>query len=293
VILRRSFQAMGTDVELFLVAEPGPLSEALLDGAEQEFERLEALLTRFRPESELSTLNRLGRIHASDDLLLVTELALEARERTGGRFDPTVHDALVAAGYDRTFAEIAPEGRSTPAPGGGACGGAVTVDREHGTIELEHGVHLDFGGIGKGYAVDRAATILSEAGAALVDAGGDIATIGRPDALGWRIGVETADSTITLMLEDGALATTGRDRRRWRRDGEEHHHVIDPSTGRPAATDLLRVTVVASTAVEAEILAKALFLAGQHQAVAEAETLGLQSILVTDDGRTVFAGGIA
>ena len=58
MILRRSFRAMGTDVELFLVAEPGPLAEAVLDGAEQEFERLEALLSRFRPDSELSALNR-------------------------------------------------------------------------------------------------------------------------------------------------------------------------------------------------------------------------------------------
>jgi len=291
VIQRRRFRAMGTDVELFLVAEQGPLAEAVLDGAEQEFERLEAILSRFRPESELSTLNRLGRIQASDDLLTVTELALEARERTAGRFDPTVHDALVAAGYDRTFAEVAADGPSAPASG--PCGGRVMVDREHGTIELEPSVHLDFGGIGKGYAVDRAAVILSEAGPALVDAGGDIATTGRPDALGWRVGVETAEGTIALALEDCALATTGRDRRRWRRDGEERHHVIDPSTGRPAATDLLRVTVVGSTAVEAEVHAKALFLAGEDDAAAEAEALDLQSILVTEDGRTVMAGGIS
>ena len=291
MILRRSFRAMGTGVELFLVAEPGPLAEAVLDGAEQEFERLEALLSRFRPDSELSSLNQRGRVQASDDLLTVTELALEARERTAGRFDPTVHDALVAAGYDRTFAEVAPDGPSAPA--GGPCRGTVNVDREHGTIALGPGVHLDFGGIGKGYAVDRAATILAEAGPALVDAGGDIAAIGRPDALGWRIGVETSDGTIALALEDAALATSGRDRRRWRRDGEERHHIIDPTTGRPAGTDLLRVTVVASTAVEAEVLAKALFLAGEQAAAAEAAALGMPCVLVTDDGRTVMAGGIA
>ena len=291
MILRRSFRAMGTGVELFLVAEPGPLAEAVLDGAEQEFERLEALLSRFRPDSELSSLNQRGRVQASDDLLTVTELALEARERTAGRFDPTVHDALVAAGYDRTFAEVAPDGPSAPA--GSPCRGTVTVDREHGTIALGPGVHLDFGGIGKGYAVDRAATILAEAGPALVDAGGDIAAIGRPDALGWRIGVETSDGTIALALEDAALATSGRDRRRWRRDGEERHHIIDPATGRPAGTDLLRVTVVASTAVEAEVMAKALFLAGEQEAAAEAAALGMPCILVTDDGRTVMAGGIA
>jgi len=291
MILRRSFRAMGTDVELFLVAKPGPLAEAVLDGAEQEFERLEALLSRFRPESELSALNRSGRIHASDDLLTVVELALEARERTSGRFDPTVHDALVAAGYDRTFAEVAPDGPS--APPAGPCGGGVILDRSRGTIGLEPGVHLDFGGIGKGYAVDRAATILAEAGPALVDAGGDIAAVGRPDALGWRVGVETGDGTIALALEDGAIATSGRDRRNWRRNGEERHHVIDPATGRPAATDLLRVTVVGSTAVEAEVLAKAFFLAGERAGAAEADALDVPCVLVAADGRTVLAGGIA
>ena len=95
---RHAFRAMGTEIEL--------LGDGGFELAEAEFHRLEAQLTRFRPESELSRLNRDGCIDASPDLLRVVELALDARERTDGRFDPTVHDALVAAGYDRTFAEV-------------------------------------------------------------------------------------------------------------------------------------------------------------------------------------------
>lgn len=281
MIQRRSFHAMGTDVELFLAAVPGAAADQSLAAAEAEFERVEALLSRFRDDSELSELNREGRIEAGDDLLAVTELALDARERTGGRFDPTVHDALVAAGYDRTFESVAPDG---PAAAVAArCGGRVRVDGR--TIELEPGTRLDFGGIGKGYTVDRAAAILSAAGPALVDAGGDIAAVGRPDAFGWRVGVER----MTLALENAAVATSGRDRRRWRRDGQERHHLIDPVTGRPAETDLLRVSVVADTAVEAEVLAKSLFLAGERAALAE----GVRAVLVTADGRTVIAGGLA
>ena len=291
MILRRSFRAMGTDVELFLAAEPGPAADAALYAAEREFERIEALLSRFRPDSELSALNRDGRIAAGEDLLTVVELALDARERTGGRFDPTVHDALVAAGYDRTFDEVARDGASADV--GGRCGGGVTLDRARGTIELEGGVHLDLGGIGKGYTVDRSAAILSSAGPALVDAGGDIAAVGRPDALGWRVGIETAEDTLTLALEDAAVATSGRDRRHWRRDGEERHHLIDPQTGRPADADLVRVTVIERTAVEADVLAKSLFLAGEAGATAEAAALGLPCVLVTADGRTVIAGGLS
>jgi FAD:protein FMN transferase len=282
VIERRAFRAMGTDVELFLAGEPSATAAALLDSAEREFERLEALFSRFRPNSELSELNRSGRIAASEDLLEVVELALDARERTGGRFDPTVHDALVAAGYDRTFDELVRDGASDETAA--RCGGAVTVTGR--TIELEPGFRLDLGGIGKGYAVDRAAAFLAVAGPALVNAGGDIAALGRPDELGWRVGIETGGDPITVALEDAAIATTGRDRRRWRRNGRERHHVIDPATGRPAETDLLRVTVVAPTAVEAEVLAKSLFLGGERDAAATA-------VLVSEDGHTAFTGALA
>ena len=209
---RRGFHAMGTEISLLLAAEPGPEAEAALSAAEHEFERVEALLSRFRPDSELSELNREGRIEASDDLLSVVDLALDARARTGGRFDPTVHDALVAAGYDRTFEEVSPDGSSEPVSV--RCGGGFRV--ADGVIELDPDTHLDLGGIGKGYTVDRAGAILSSAGPALVDAGGDIAARGRPDALGWRVGIETAEDMLTLAVEDAAVATSGRDRRRWR-----------------------------------------------------------------------------
>ncbi len=272
---RHTFSAMGTEVELLLDAEPSAESDAALRRGEREFERLEALLSRFRPDSELSALNRSGSLEAGDDLVAVTRLAVEARERTQGRFDPTVHDALVAAGYDRTFAEIVPGG---VAGGPRRCGGAVTVDGRR--IEVEPGFRLDLGGIAKGYAVDRAARILGTAGPCLVNAGGDLACTGRP----WPVGVQTADGQITLELENGAIATSGRDRRRWRRDGGETHHLIDPATGMPAETRLLRVTVVASTAVEAEVLATSVFLGAPAAGPA---------VLVTEDGETVYTGGLS
>jgi thiamine biosynthesis lipoprotein len=258
---------------------------------EAEFRRLEALLSRFRPDSELSALNRLGSLVAGPDLATVTRLALDARERTRGRFDPTVHDALVAAGYDRTFDEIEDDGAGARGARA-ACGGAVAVDEASGLITLGPGTHLDLGGIAKGYAVDRACDLLSIAGPCLVNAGGDLAVRGVPRSGSWPIGLETGDGEATVPLERGAMATSGRDRRRWRSAGEERHHLIDPATGRPAASDLVRVTVVAATAVEAEVLAKSLFLAGELAALAEARALGLPCALVTDDRRTIWTGGM-
>lgn len=274
-MLRLSFKAMGTDIELLLDAEPGERAERALASAAAEFERLEQIMSRFRPDSELSRLNRDGRIAgASHDLVQVVELALAARETTGGRFDPTVHDAVVAAGYDRTFEEI-PGDSVSPSAAAARCGGAVRV--EGLTVELEPGIRLDLGGIGKGYAADRAAELLALAGPCLVNAGGDLTVRGGS----WPVGV--ADG-LTLELTRGAIATSGRDRRRWTRAGEELHHLIDPTTGRPARGDLLRVTVVADSAAEAEVAAKAAFLGAE---------VDMPRVLVTVDGRTILAGGLA
>ena len=277
MINRRMFHAMGTEIELLVDAEH---AERSLDAAELEFHRLEALLSRFRDDSELSRLNRDGSIEPGRDLARVVELALEARDRTSGRFDPTVHNALVAAGYDRSFEQLPAEGDTAPPPPA-----ARGVWLRPGRIELEPGVQIDLGGIGKGYAAERAAELLALAGPCLVNAGGDIAIRGGS----WPVGVEH----ITLQLDSGGLATSGRDRRRWQRGGRELHHLIDPATGEPSETDLLRVTVVAADAVDAEVAAKSLFLAGSKRAAAEANAEGMPAVLVTEDVRTLLAGGLA
>src|SRR5215217_4784460 len=184
---RHVFHAMGTEVETIVEAADESTAVRALVAVEGEFERLERVLSRFRPDSALSRLNRDGRIDGVPDLARVVELALAARERTEGRFDPTVHDALVAAGYDRTFDEVGDRPRDAAA-WGRACGGGVRVDGDR--IELDPGVHLDLGGIGKGYAAERAADILAPHGPALVNAGGDVAVRGRPRAGSWAVGLD-------------------------------------------------------------------------------------------------------
>jgi thiamine biosynthesis lipoprotein len=269
MIQRHSFHAMGTDVECLVDGD----ARSRFAAVEAEFERLEALLSRFRPESELSRLNSAGELEAGPDLVAVTGLALAARERTGGLFDPTLHEAVVAAGYDRSF-ELVEDGG--PAAAGPRGGGAVTIDGS--TIRLAAGVKLDLGGIAKGYAVDRGVAILASAGPCLVNAGGDLAVAGGA----WPVGIDGAD--MTLELSSGALATSGRDRRRWNRGGVEQHHLIDPATGLPAASEILRATVAAPSAVEAEVLAKVAFLAGSVDA---------PHVLVTAGGRVVVGGGLS
>lgn len=293
MIQRYSFPAMGTRVELLLEAPPGARAVASLAIAAAEVHRLEALLSRFRPDSELSRLNVAGRLAVGDDLLRLTHLALAARERTAGAFDPTVHHALAAAGYDRTFELVragAPEAQAADVT---PCGGGVTIDAAAGVVELEPGYALDLGGIAKGYAADSACRLLAAGGPCLVNAGGDIAVSGPPASGSWPVGVKTARDPLTLALAEGGLATSGTDGRRWRRNGRRLHHLIDPRTSRPAHTDLLRVSVAAEAAVDAEVEAKALLLAGERSARDRAERRELRAVLVTVDGRTLLTGGLA
>ena len=286
---RLAFRAMGTRVEALLDAPPSTAVRLALARVRAEFERLELIFSRFRPDSELSRLNETGSIEAGRDLRAVVELALHARERTAGRFDPTLHDAVVAAGYDRTFDELDENAAPRPASDPGIARDVTLTGRR---IDLGPGVRLDLGGIVKGYAADRCAQQLAALGPCLVNAGGDLAVSGARSEGPWPVAVDVPNARLTLGVASGGLATSGRDRRRWRQRGEERHHLIDPATCRPAEGGPVTVTVAARTATDAEVAAKSIFLAGER-AEREAELLGTPAVIVRKDGRPRLVGALA
>jgi thiamine biosynthesis lipoprotein len=281
------FAAMGTEAHIALVGG----DDSLLLRGEARIRDLEMRWTRFRDTSELSALNRHAGelvVVSPDTVELVTK-AIAAWRMTGGRFDPTVGPALVAHGYDRTFAEVvqstAPEAwPATPSPG------PAGIDLLPGVnaVTLPRGVTLDAGGIGKGLAADLTAQLLVDSGAdgALVSVGGDLRAIGRPPAAeGWTVTVPDPlrpdRELLRLAIPAGAVATSSRLQRRWQTATGEAHHLIDPHTGRPAQTDVVAVTVVAGEAWWAEALAKALFLAGPPGL----DDIGdVHAVVVTADG---------
>ena len=181
-MLEHRFGAMGTCCELLVDAPESSVVRRAMRNAEREVHRLEALLSRFQPDTELARLNREGRVRAGPELLELVRLALKARRRTGGRFDPTVLPALVAAGYDRSFESISQRARSATqtVP---RCGGRVRIDDATRVIEVDAGVQLDLGGIAKGWTADRLCRMLDLHAPALVSLGGDIAA-SRPPATG-------------------------------------------------------------------------------------------------------------
>lgn len=293
MIITSRFRAMGTNIELIVDAQNTPEVHAAMLAGHRTFADLEAKLSRFRPDSELSRLNREREIAApSGALRAAVELALEAREATSGRFDPGVHDAVVAAGYDRSFDELPATVRGGPARTS-AHGAPASIDQRTGTIRLADGARIDLGGIAKGLTAEIVAETLADVGPCLVNAGGDIATRGVPAGGAWPVGLRLAQGDAVVGLAHGALATSGRDRRAWTTTSGDAHHVIDPATGAPAATDVLRITVFAPTAVDAETYATALMIVGADAAIDEARSLGLEAIVVSEQGTTLMTEGVS
>lgn len=223
---------MGTTISLVL---PAAHADAGLAAVRALFAAWERCLSRFQPESELSRLNCGGGRPTSVSALLFTVLttALAAAQATDGIYDPTLLNALVRLGYDRSFEQLpalldAPRPAAAPPTPAGGGWRRIQVDRAARRVTLPVGVALDFGGIAKGMAVDAAIARLRELGVphALVNAGGDLAVLGLPPGMdAWPITIEGRDTRWTVPLRSGALATSGIGRRHWRQGEHERHHL--------------------------------------------------------------------
>jgi FAD:protein FMN transferase len=271
---------MGTDCEWILDVDDASDALAAFAAAERGLARQEAEWSRFRSDSVLSRLNRDGVASASPEMADLVVQALRLRVETGGLFDPTLHDAVVDAGYDRTFEDIGTDGVPDESVSHCRGGGPVTVCAADGTIRVGRGVRMDLGGIAKGYAADRAADCLEAVGPCVVNLGGEVVVRGRP----WSIGIETQSVPLVIEVVNSAVATSGVDRRRWSTGSGVRHHVMDPVTGSSATTDLLRVTVVDPDGARADALATALLAAGRERACRMTEELHLAAVIQTADG---------
>lgn len=260
-----TFGAMGTEIAVYAPGLASADEERLAAGVAAIFARSEARFSRFRSESELSQLNAADRpTVVSRELFDVLQSARRYFELTDGIFDPTVAAALAGHGYDRSFTVGALDRlRIARAP---ACSfGDVMLDEATSTVDKPLHVRVDLGGIVKGRTADQAAELLPRPGA--VDAGGDavLRDVEREGAR-WIVDVEdprdARRTLLALAIGDRAVATSGTNRRRWAAGGGMAHHLIDPRTGEPTASDLAQVTIVAPSAELAEVVAKTVLVLG-------------------------------
>lgn len=295
---------MGTTVRLYFthgIVDLDRRLSTLLDALEQTW-------SRFIDDSEISRLNASAgtAMRVGPSTLLLVQRAIQASSLTRGWFDPTLLVALHTAGYDRPFTQLPSSGlgplvinvdrRADPAVSvrvhdWNAVASRVVIDHAASTVTVPTDVAFDPGGIGKGLAADllAQAAIDGGAGAVLIDLGGDISVAGRPPAGGWPIDIEhpfdRSRSIASARLPWGAIATSSRSRRRWLgADGIERHHLIDPHTHEPTASDVAAATVIAGECWLAESVAKAAVLAGLEVGLDLVGSLGLHALLVDGDG---------
>lgn len=290
-----SLPSMGGTLTVAINADDGRRHEAA-EACRRAANRVNAWarrLSRFEPESDLSQLNATASTHARvrPTLAATLQWAQIAHRRTDGVVDGTLLDARLAAetGAHAAAADarpwrLEPSGRSA-------------------VIRRASGVRFDVDGLAKGWLADRAAQLLWRWPGVAIDADGDIALTAAP-GVEWRVAVsDPADDTTplaTLHLRGGdgwqrayGVATSGTSVHRWRLSGIDTHHLIDPRTGVSAETDVVQATIVASSAREAEILAKGAVILGSHEALRFLEgTAALAAILLLDTGEVVALPGI-
>jgi thiamine biosynthesis lipoprotein len=223
----------------------------------------ESRLTRFRADSELSRFNAAAgaRVAVSPLLAELLRTTLDAYALTDGLVNAAVLPALVAAGYDRSIEKLrrGESGAAQPHPYAPVPAPPLpeVLQVGDGWAQLAPGCAVDLGGVGKGWLADRLAERL---GNAAVNLGGDVAVHGEGlDGGGWTVGL--CDGW-AVALRRGGVATSGTTARRW----AGGHHLIDPRTGSPAATDVTEASVVAADTATAEALSKAAVLLGSADA---------------------------
>jgi thiamine biosynthesis lipoprotein len=284
VEVARARHVMGAPLEIraFAPAAGRDTTAAALAAALDEVERLDALLSNWRPDSEVAILNRQAAVRPvplSEDLFSVLTAALEAQQATGGCFDPGLGPWIDTLGLRSTEPDRPdpPAGGEVPALPPRA--GEIRLDPRSRTARFTSAdVGVDLGGIGKGYALDRAARRLKEAGidSALLNFGGQVLALGAPPGeTGWI--VEVADPrdrlrpALGLRLRDASAATSANTERGVRRGGRWIGHVLDPGSGRPAPFPG-SATAVAPDATRADAYATALLVMGPERGLDWAES---------------------
>jgi FAD:protein FMN transferase len=279
-----AFEALGTTA-LVAVDDPARLREA---GAllHDELAIIDRACSRFRPDSELHAVNAGagGPVAVSSVLFEAVAAAIRAAAATNGAVDLTVGSSLRALAHGVVV--------RLPRT---AHWRKVVLDEARGTIRVPHGVELDLGATGKAFAADRAARTIASATrtGVLVSLGGDIAIAGEPPAAGWPVRISDdhrGHDGPTISLRGGGLATSSTTVRRWHAGGAEHHHIVDPRTGRSAPEIWRTASVAAATCVDANAASTASIVLGADAPGWLARS-GLAARLVATDGEVVGVAG--
>lgn len=285
---------MGTEVRAELWHEDAAVARAAMDAVMDEMHRIDALMSPFKLDSELSRINREAAqkpVVISQEMFDLIARSLEFSKLSGGAFDIT----FSSVGYLYDYREhIKPSDAEIAKALPGVNYRHLQLDRKRRSIHFARsGVRIDLGGIAKGYAVDNCIALLKKRGItnAIVTAGGDSRLLGDRRGRPWKVGIRDPrrrdDVVMVLPLVDVAISTSGDYERYFEVDGVRHHHIINPKTGK-SASGVRSVTVIAPDGVTTEGLTKSVFVRGPEEGMRLIESLPNVDAIVIDATGNIF-----
>jgi FAD:protein FMN transferase len=290
---------MGTRIVVELWADDRSLAEQAFTRVFAEMRRIDATMSTYKPESEVSRVNAKAAtapMVISPELFGLLQTAVEYSRLTDGAFDITY--ASVGFMYDFR-SHIKPSEQAIAAALPAVNYRHLELDSAKRTVHFARaGVRIDLGGIAKGHAVDQGIAILKgmKIEHASVTAGGDTRIVGDRNGSPWVVGIRHPDDKNRVIaripLEDTAISTSGDYERYFDENGVRYHHIIDPASGR-SASKVRSATILASTATRTDGLSKTAFVLGAEKALEIYNRLDdVDAILVTPEGKVLYTKGL-
>jgi thiamine biosynthesis lipoprotein len=302
-VVERARLAMGSELRLTAWTADEAAAVSAFEAVFAEFERLDALMSVWRDGSDIERVNAAAGNHAvpvSPDVREVLRIARQVSEWTGGKFDVTFGALSGLWKFDHDQDNRIPDPdeirRRLPLINYEA----LEVDERAGTVFLKHtGMSVHLGGIGKGYAIDRAVDLLRGRGVRdfMIQSGGDLYVAGHRGERPWRVGIRDPRgpperSFAALELSDGTFSTSGDYERFFINDGRRYHHILDPDLGEPTR-GCRSVTIVTDRAVLADALSTGVFVLGPAAGMALIERLpDVEGVIVTDRNEVLISSGL-
>jgi thiamine biosynthesis lipoprotein len=303
-VVERSFASMGSQLHLSVWTTDPIETASAFDMIEQEFRRLEDLMSNWRDASDIQKLNAAAGDHpvpVAPEIRELLRTANQVSEWTNGKFDVTfgVMSGLWKFDYQNED-ETIPDPMEVARRRKLINYRDLKVDEQRGTAFLAHeGMVANLGGIGKGYAVDRARNILQAAGFRnfMIQFGGDMYVAGNAGDRPWRLGIQDPRGTdnhifASIELSDSTFSTSGDYERFFIKDGRRYHHIIDPATGEPSI-GCRSVTIVGNSATIADGLSTGVFIMGPEAGMALIEKLpDVEGVIVSSKNEVLVSSGL-
>lgn len=293
---------MGSSLRVAIWSADQRAAGGAADRVKQEFDRLEALLSVWTPGSDVRRLNDAAGVRpviVHPDTLAVLEYARDAGSNTNGKFDVTFAALADLWKFDHDQDNTIPDRAAIALRLPLVDYTAIQLDRGARTAFItRRGMRAHLGGIGKGYAIDRAAGVLRDAGFAdfLIQAGGDMFAAGTNNGPPWKLGIADPRGGhapfAAVELRDATLSTSGDYERFFIEDGVRYHHLLDPDSGQPAR-GCRSVTIVARRAVQADVLSTGVFIMGPGAGLQLIEAMpDVEGVIVTADNEVLVSSGL-